>query len=50
MADGKERAEKRLSCVAVYCGSSPGKKPIYEQVAVGESFNNFLDRYSRLRL
>lgn len=24
------------SCVAVYCGASPGKKPIYEQAAVGK--------------
>ena len=24
------------SCVAVYCGASPGKKPVYEQAAVGK--------------
>ena len=28
--------EKRLTCVAVYCGANVGKKPIYEQVATGK--------------
>ena len=29
------------SCVAVYCGASPGKRPAYEQAAVGETISMY---------
>ena len=35
------RSKMAESCVAVYCGASPGKRPAYEQAAVGETISMY---------